>query len=337
NRKRHEHTLHYFPRRFVLVCDVCGLEDNNDSLYVCLLCDFIVHKHVASHSSSHFYPTLPNKELTDCGVCHAKIEEKYEEYSCIKGCTYAVHSKCAMRRDVCDGKEYEGEPEEVYENMKMFEEEGNGIIRHLSRPLHQMRLDKNIQRVYGETKYSQACRLPFHVDDNVYQCIQCDFFLHEPCAHLPRVKQFMLHLHPLTLQCSPECGFKYVYGIKRCDWKMDTLCASISEPFDHHSHPHHLFLTSEQYLAKHCSICPLITRDPLACNKCNIFVCFHCATLTHKTRYEHDEHLLTFSYERDIDDEGYWCEICEEGINRKRGLYDMHAMNVELHSIWNVC
>lgn len=68
----------------------------------------------------------------------------------MKGCPYAVHPRCTMRVDVCDGKELEGEPEEAYENIKMFEEKGDGIIQHSSHPHHQMRLDKG----YDENKHA---------------------------------------------------------------------------------------------------------------------------------------------------------------------------------------
>lgn len=354
NSKRHKHTLHYFPRRSALVCDVCGLEDNTDYLYVCLLCDFTVHKRcvylpyiikVTRHTHRlNFTPTLPHKEWINCGVCHAKINEHYGGYSCLKECVYAIHSRCAMRNDVSDGKEYEGEPEEAFEDVKMFEEEGDGIIRHLSHRHHQLQLDKKAQRVYGITKHCQACMLPFYVDDNVYECMQCDFILHEACAHSPRVKQFMLHVHPLTLkyedsrwftcrQCRrTSCGFRYECSIQECEWVLDILCASICEPFGHHTHPHPLFITSEQSIFQSCSICQSVTRQPFDCGKCNFFLCFHCATLPHKTQYEHDQHFLVFSsYPKDRNHKVYWCEVCEEDIDPRKGLYACDECGTALH------
>ncbi|CAL9228772.1 unnamed protein product, partial [Arabidopsis halleri] len=224
NPKRHKHTLHYFPRISALVCDVCGLEGHIDYLYVCLLCDFIVHKRcvyfpfvikVSRHNHRlGFTYKLPYEKSTDCGVCHTKIKENFGEYSCTKeGCIYAVHSRCAMQRNVSDGKELEGEPEEVYEDTKMFEEKGDGIIQHSTHPSHPLRLEN---KFHDESKHCQACRLPSYDDHggNVYRCMQCDdFILHESCAYLPRVKQFMLHVHPLILRPSA-----YSTGFGRC-WK----------------------------------------------------------------------------------------------------------------------
>ncbi|CAH2060281.1 unnamed protein product [Thlaspi arvense] len=62
--------------------------------------------------------------------------------------------------------------------------------------------------------------------------------------------------------------------------------------------------------------------------------CFHCATLPHKARYVHDEHLLTFSYEEnanDHHDQRYWCDICERKIKIKTGLYACNECEITVH------
>lgn len=44
HKKTHEHTLYFLPRKFDdLICDICG-EDHKDLFFVCLQCDFFVHK-----------------------------------------------------------------------------------------------------------------------------------------------------------------------------------------------------------------------------------------------------------------------------------------------------
>lgn len=355
NPKRHKHTLHYFPRKSTLACDVCGLVDDDYShlLYACLLCDFFVHKRcidlpylikVSRHNHRlAFTPSNPFKESADCGVCYQKIDINYGEYSCVKGCVYSMHSRCALRRDVSDGKELEGEPEETYENTKLFEDKGDGVILHQSHPCHLIKLEKQF---HDENKHCHACMIPFFDDGNVYRCMQyCDFILHESCAYILRVKQFMLHIHPLILElgyttscfmCKKcgrySCGFAYVCPIEGCDWKLDTLCASICDPFNHHSHPHPLFITCDEYSSRLCSICHLWQEQPLNCIECRFVLCFLCATLPHKARYKHDEHLLVFSYNEDADgDELYWCEICEEDIHIQEGLYACNECKVSLH------
>ncbi|EOA22397.1 hypothetical protein CARUB_v10003032mg [Capsella rubella] len=361
NPKRHKHTLHYFPRKSGLVCDVCALVDDSSYLYICLPCDFAVHKRcvhlpyvikVSRHGHRlTFTPKLIFKELTktDCGVCHAKINENYGAYRCKVGCVYTVHSRCAMQSDVCDGVELEGEPEETYENIntKMFELIRGGIMQHLTHPGHELRIE---QKFHDESKHCQACRLTTYDECDVYRCLQCeDFILHKSCAYMPRIKQFMLHVHPLFLEhmyttdwfrCRKchrySCGFAYACGRRgwchsHFSWILDTLCASICEPFNHHSHPHPLFITCGEDESKICSICQSAERQPLNCVKCDFVLCFHCATLPHKARYAHDEHLLIFSYEEDGNYEFYMCEICEEDVNPKNGLYACSECEVRLH------
>lgn len=120
--------------------------------------------------------------------------------------------------------------------------------------------------------------------------------------------------------------------LKKCDLVLEIFCASICEPLDYHAHPHPLFITSDKRTRKTCSICKLTYLQPLNCIKCDFVSCFRCATLPHKARYENDDHLLTFSYEKeDANDEFYWCEVCEEYINPKNGLYACNECGVTLH------
>ncbi|KAG2243338.1 hypothetical protein Bca52824_094822 [Brassica carinata] len=353
NLKRHKHTLHYFPRKSTVACDVCGLVDDDYShlLYACLLCDFFVHKRcidlpyvikVSRHNHRlAFTPSNPFKESADCGVCYQKIDVNYGEYSCVKGCVYAMHSRCALRYDVSDRKELEGEPEETYENTKMFEDKGDGVILHQSHPCHQIKLEKQL---HDESKRCQACMLPFCDDGNVYRCTKsCDFILHESCAYIPGVKQSMLHVHPLVLELGTSttsffwcwkcerrsCGFAYVCPIEGCHLKLDTLCASICLPFNHYSHPHPLSITFELGTNAWCSICGSLRELPLDCVECSFVLCFRCATLPHKAKYKHDEHLLVFY--KEYADECYWCEICEEDIFPQKGLYACNECEVTLH------
>lgn len=226
-----------------------------------------------------------------------------------------------MKSNICDGKELEGEPEETYENTIMLEEKGDGIIQHLAHPRHHLRLENN---AHDKSRHCQACKLPSYYDGNVYRCLQCDeFILHKSCAYIPRIKKFMLHPHPLTIdfkytsgwfRCGKcyrySCG--YAYECRQCDLigKFDIFCASINEPFVYHSHPHPLFVTTGPYESKTCSICLSGMEQPLNCVTCDFVVCFRCAILPHKARYMHDEHLLIFSYKEHANDEEiYGCKI----------------------------
>lgn len=262
--KRHDHTLTYFPRVNSLTCDVCALGNDKHFIYVCYQCDFLVHYtciylpttiRISRHYHRlSFITHITNKNWSSCGVCRQGVEKNYGQYSCVKDyCDYVVHSKCATREDLWDGKELEGEPEVEYEDIKAFKEISNGVIEHDSHPYHHMRLEKKENGRVEDGKRCQACILLIY-ECSIYSCMRCDFILHETCAHLPRKKWHPLHAHPLTLQVAHQrrfecvacenhcCGFAYTCYEGACSFQLDVRCALVSEPFTHDSHPHSVIL-----------------------------------------------------------------------------------------------
>ncbi|KAG7547516.1 DC1 [Arabidopsis suecica] len=354
NPKRHEHMLHYFPRKASLTCDVCALDDSKYCFYSCLQCDFIVHRtciylprviQISYHIHRlSFTLSLPFQNLF-CGVCRRKINENYGEYSCTKGCVYAVHSKCATRPDIWDGKELEDQPEMLDDNIKSFEEIDDGIIRHFSHAHHLMRLHENMERFFDGEQNCQACILPLD-DGNVYRCMQCDFVFHEACANLPRFKYNMVHPHRLILRPIDKyffcdicyrysCGFSYMCS-EGCPsnefYPVDIRCASFSEVVDHPSHPHPLFLIYDWKTAQACSICRTksIFIRSLSCAECDFSLCFRCATLPYKVKHKDDEHILSLCYEKNASGL-YWCQVCEKTTNPKKGYYTCNECGVTFH------
>ncbi|XP_010466348.1 PREDICTED: uncharacterized protein LOC104746538 [Camelina sativa] len=295
------------------------------------------HEHRLSFTSS----LTPEKWL--CGVCRGKIDTNYGRYYCVKGCIYGVHSKCATRKDVWDGKELDGQQEDPYEDIiKSFDEISDGIIRHFSHQNHHMRLDDETNRKFDENKRCQACTLAI-CDEIIYSCMQCDFILHQECAHLSRKKQHATHPHPLRLQvddiedsliceaCKRESnGFAYLCCEERCDFILDVRCASLSETCDRRCHPHPLFLTSDPQTSQSCSICNKLRRHRLNCGECGFVMCFKCATLPNKLRYKHDEHFLIFSYDKKVKGQ-YLCDACEKEADPNKGIYMCKNCNVILH------
>ncbi|CAN6894442.1 unnamed protein product [Brassica oleracea var. botrytis] len=115
-----------------------------------------------------------------------------------------------------------------------------------------MRLDKNESDKVEDGKRCQACILPIY-EGNIYNCMRCDFILHETCAQLPRKKWHPLHAHPLDLQVDQKrefacvacrnhcCGFAYTCHERLCSFSLDVRCTLVTEPFTHELHPHSLF------------------------------------------------------------------------------------------------
>ncbi|CAF1880808.1 BnaC02g01500D [Brassica napus] len=352
-------------------CVVCQCKESSTTYYFCNECNVSYHKECVESPPLIKSPHHPKHHLqlilhiqcftqvisthcicncsycgSSCRVCRQKIDENYGKYCCTKNCTYVVHSKCAIRKDVWDGIELEEvaeEEEEESENLNSFEVIGDGIIKHFSHS-HHMRFEKRTTGLlYDENKRCQACVLPFYGDD-VYNCVdsKCDFVLHEACANLPRRKNHVAHLYPFILQVSDNknfyCGccsrfsngFRYVCSKGDETISLDVRCAAISEPFDHQSHPHPLFLSNELGKYRSCSMCGKKSIRTLNCIEyCDFSLCFYCATLPYIVRSEHDEHFLTLSYEENASLK--WCEVCEETLDSHKWLYTCNECAVAFH------
>ncbi|XP_056860068.1 protein VACUOLELESS GAMETOPHYTES-like [Raphanus sativus] len=120
-------------------------------------------------------------------------------------------------------------------------------------------------------------------------------------------------------------GFKYVCSNGCEDVTLDVRCASIYEPYIHSFHSHPLFITD----TGECLICGRYVSN-LICDECGFTLCFGCPNQPYKARYRNDEHLLTFSYEKDTNGV-YWCDLCERTINFSKGFYKCNECEVILH------
>ncbi|KFK40641.1 hypothetical protein AALP_AA2G022900 [Arabis alpina] len=272
--KRHHHPLTFFPRQTSLVCNVCGLLRKNYPTYVCLRCNFVAHndcmyspsiiKISRHHHRISYISSLPSGEWV-CGVCRRRIDGKYGAYICDNCGDYVVHSRCALRKDVCDGKELEGVPEDdITQDDPPFDVISEGVILHF---LHDHHLQLKAYLFYEENKLCQSCLLPIY-EGNLYACIECDFIFHEACANAPRRIQHALHPHLLTLKansgysygafecdaCVRDCG-GFDYQCKECKFDLDVRCASISEPFVYKGHEHPLFLSLDPEEKPTCHLC----------------------------------------------------------------------------------
>ena len=361
--KRHLHPLSYFPKQATLPCNICGLVKEFIPTYVCVRCVFVVHQdciyfpsviRISRHQHRiSFASSLPFGKWS-CGVCRQKVDSNCGAYSCNKCSDYFVHPRCATRRDLWDGEELEGVPEEIEIVVEPFEIIADGIILHFS---HGHRLKVETSKVYDDNKLCQACLLPIY-EGNYYSCMdECDFILHDECANAPRRKYHPLHPHPLTLKvvtkeydnytsyfrCSACgrrcCGFVYESPIEYPGFRLDLRCASVFEPFEYQGHEHPLFLAlkPEELQAAKCQICQVESGYyncmKLNCIECNYIICFRCATLPYMARYKHDKHFLTFYDEKEANDHSDWCDLCERKITHSShtGFYSCDDCCTTLH------
>lgn len=357
NLKIHHHTLTLMPRMISFICDACGTKGDR-APYVCLECDFMmVHQkcarlprviHVSHHDHrvSYTYPLGPGEWR--CGVCWEEIDWSYGAYSCSICPSYALHPKCATRRDVWDGKELDGVPEED-EDIEPFKVNiDDNTITHFAHE-HNMSVEKE-GVAPEESILCGACVRPIGDDDMFYNCSECSFLLHETCANnLPKKKRHFLSPTPLSLlnekymagkecdACLQRCcqGFMYTNGSQN----FDLLCISLTVPFNHGSHPDHpLIYLGRNNIAqpKACQSCGIRGKGViLGCIKCDFFLDLRCATLplTVTTLHRYDDHSLTLCYGEKASDNNYtyWCDICERQTNPETWFYTCKDCGVTLH------
>lgn len=369
--KSHENILTLFPIRLPLPCDACGLSlsDAGDLVYACLPCSHMVHRSciylprvikVTRHPHRLSLTSSLQPGDFSCGVCRQTVDVNYGQYSCDKGCHYAIHSKCATREDVWDGKDLDGVPEEPDEYIEPpFLKIDEETIQHFSHHEHYLRLHEH--KTIGEKdKLCEACTLPIIISQKIYSCMQCDYVLDEACASLPRKKYLPLHKHPLTLHPFPigvapwndlfvpikdlfvcngcnrkGCGFVYKCDEEDCNFNIDVRCASVPDPLTHGCHPHPQDHPLFFNLSKgNCMGCGSESCSSyfLECIKCKSFLGIRCATLPSEAHYRHDRHPLTLCYgEEDTTSGQYWCEKCESKLDPRTWFYTCDSCRITLH------
>ncbi|AEC07410.1 Cysteine/Histidine-rich C1 domain family protein [Arabidopsis thaliana] len=362
--KSHSHILTLFPRRIPLPCDVCGLSlnDAHDPVYACLPCNYMVHRacinlpRVIKITRHQHRLSLISSLISgdfSCGVCRKTIDISYGHYSCIKGCCYGAHSKCATNKNVWDGKDLEDVPEEPEEVIEPFVRIDEETIHHFTHSCHLKLQGKGSHR--GEKKFCKACCFPISIYDTFYTCLDCDFVLHEACACLPRIQHHPLHKHPLILNksdpslqlyvdgysvegmfaCSAcrrhSTGFVYSCNVEFCDFQVDVKCAFLPDTSVHESHPNHpIYINLTKGACMGCS--NACSRKYLECLICDSFLGVECATLPSVAHYKHDSHPLTLCYgEKGTTSGQYWCEICESKLDASEWFYTCDSCRVTLH------
>ncbi|CAN8257773.1 unnamed protein product [Cochlearia groenlandica] len=347
NPKSHHHPLFFFPRPLLVPCDACGLVTRLESSLACFQCNYVVHEScinlprvikITRHPHRLYFTPFLSPTTSLCRICYKTVDIKYGQYSCNReDCCYVVHSKCVTHEKVWDMRELEWEPEEPdqTEDIVPFKKVGDGMIKYFCHD-HHLILEK-YDSLRDATKKCQACILRIDSND-FYNCSQCEFFLHEVCAGLPRILGHALHKHPLVLDPSPlanhkaarcsacarvSTGFKYKCSNNDCEdeetFRIDVLCSLVPEYFTHKSHEHPLFIDTSSYSTKACGGCKG-DGDYLKCTVCDFEICYKCVTLPNELYYKFDAHLLTLRYGESVE-KRYWCEVCERELYPEEWLW----------------
>ncbi|XP_019056711.1 PREDICTED: uncharacterized protein LOC104803116 [Tarenaya hassleriana] len=350
--RSHDHKLFLLPKPRPFTCDACGLMLDGSFLpWTCLECGAMIHREcidlprvirISRHPQHRLCyvsspPPSPAREPSwSCGVCRKVVDNRYGAYSCIKDdCHYVVHPKCGTRRDVWDGVDLEGFPEEPEDIEPPFQVIDDKVIRHFSHD-HHLKLNEDDGADFDGSKHCGICALSIRIHlGNIYSCMKrdCDVALHEKCANLPRKIWCMLHPHRLELQIIDMagcdvcirlcCGYIYSCSKEGCGFKVDVNCASVSEPLTHITHPHPLFSMSISMRGDACSGCKDEDKPhKMQCTECDFNLCFKCITLPPKVRYKQDRHPLVLGGGGGGEEvASWWCEICEEEMEPDKEMY----------------
>ncbi|CAF1715277.1 unnamed protein product [Brassica oleracea] len=347
--KVHDHQLTLLPRLDSFTCNACGLKGDR-SPYACFDCGFMIHQeclclprviNINRHDHRVYRTSVLGVVDSVCGVCRKQVDWTCGGFSCKRCPGYVVHSKCATRNDVWNGKELEGVPEEE-EDVEPYVVIDENTIQHFSHKEHYLRFNEN-GVLYEENKRCSACTHPIGLH-SFYTCMDCDFSLHQKCAECPKRKRHVLHNERLTLDTNKDLevfrcdacyrrsnGFMYKDG----DKMLDVLCGSISEPFVHPSHPHHpLYYIPTENDDKICNGCNSRKGYVLRCieDDCIFVLCFECATLPKVVKHRVDDHPLSLCYGEEEKASGkYWCDICEKETDSKEWFYTCKDQRASLH------
>lgn len=348
--KCHEHTLTCMVRNDTFTCNACGTHGERCP-YVCAPCGVMFHRECINlprvininrhdHRVSHTYSLgFGNRK---CMICLKMMDWRYGAYSC-STCSdnYVVHSKCATRGDVWDGKELEGVPEEYFD-VSPFEVIEEGIsIKHFSHKEHILYMIEDEDDISDGSIRCEACVRPIFSETH-YKCMECDFIIHETCANLPLRKRHWLSTTPFYLNANNDVtseslfrcgacetisnGFRYVSG----KVSLDMRCAFvISSYYDKKCHSHTLFITTLDEGT--CGGCKLTKKHVLRCTECDFSLCLACATLPKKIKRKGDEDFLLLRYGEKASGK-YWCEVCETILDpHKEWFYTCDVYGVTFH------
>ncbi|XP_024005644.1 uncharacterized protein LOC18030447 isoform X1 [Eutrema salsugineum] len=348
--KAHVHPLTFLPQR-IFVCNACGIMDDDPNPYVCLQCNFMVHRNCIDipriiKINRHIHRIKYNHCLTPgdwtCGVCQKKISWTCGAYSCSKCPDFAIHMRCATRFGIWDGTEVEDILEDTIDHLKSYEVIEEGVIKYFSHEKHNLKLREEGD-ANDECMWCEACTYPIFCSP-FYDCMECDdFIIHQKCANLPRKKIDSFYKMPMNLVPSVDqlnfcqaCQNYFQGFMYRSDDGMvvlDVRCGSISEPFVHESHPNHSLYISYSTGDKFCNACGDKATMFLSCDceECEFALDIKCSVLPKMVKHKNDkDHFLTLCYEGKTKEQ-YWCDICEEDLNQENWFYSCDHCDITFH------
>ncbi|PIN05183.1 hypothetical protein CDL12_22280 [Handroanthus impetiginosus] len=214
----------------------------------------------------------------------------------------------------------------------------------------------------NEMKICDLCITPI-LSPPYYSCADCKYFVHLTCYFLPKTirdddplyeyRPYPCQNHKLTLygtSCKEKrllfcriCG-NYTNGIayccQSCDVTIDVKCASLPTIIKHASHRNHK-LTKRRLgrVGYYCVGCDAYIWSSYIAYCCGNNDCYDfgihtgCAMLSPSIKHRWDKHPLLLTYDASIDHPSdFYCEVCEEEMHPKRGMYHCRECDQSFHT-----
>ncbi|KAH1030401.1 hypothetical protein J1N35_042575 [Gossypium stocksii] len=362
--KSHQHPFTLFWRQIPFTCDACGTEGQHVA-YTCGTCSIIVHKKCISlpriiqhvlHVHRVFHMYFIHKEYFEslnCVRCHEVVNTEHGSYFC-SDCNVIFHVNCALiDKDFYRIVSQENEDDKsldipVNSITKVLETNDDGeatVIEHFKHK-HYLMLSDNIKE-HGD-KSCDGCLLL--ISAKFYHCSRCDFFLHQSCAELPKMKLFSKHFCGETKSFSgsksfiltSDCMFKcrpceycsngFSYKCNECRFWLCLRCFDLllqdAVKIPGHKHPLLLYIDFEGQ----CSACGRDIKWEFRCKDCNIHFCHWCVMQPTRVRHKCDEHILALTYDKVNDYAKYhYCDICEKERDPKHWFYHCKTCDTSAH------
>ncbi|GAA0146538.1 hypothetical protein LIER_06467 [Lithospermum erythrorhizon] len=209
-----DHSMRLFPRPATVLCDACDVK-KEDFFYHCLSCIYQIHRSCAllqstTNREDHPHPLTLSFGLPSlyhhfdfyCDVCVDKLDKSQKKwlYYC-KLCRYFVHIKC-MEYQTHQGPTYGPNPELDIIYFPTADKSKDLIQRFLLGNKKFVDIPQEIQIFKHPLILSNEQITEDVIEDDeeilcdgciepissppYYHCVQCRYFLHLPCANLPR-------------------------------------------------------------------------------------------------------------------------------------------------------
>ncbi|PIN16011.1 hypothetical protein CDL12_11341 [Handroanthus impetiginosus] len=296
-----EHFCHEHPLILASKWQIWGGGGDWDLAYVCLFCEFWMHKSCAllpttfqsvSHhqhplSLSYFLPHFYLIFRFNCDICHHHIYLMYWVYYCAR-CRFLAHAKRGTQQT-----------NSIAGTSKSNTEQEDGSLIQL--PVKNVPMDLIVPFLIRQKMY--------------YSCDKCKFFLHLSCYNIPSELEHdhVEGSHKLSLSVKgalswSNCYFWYAYVSENYDFNLHHACAMLPRIVRHTWDKHPLPLAYPPYSHHsgdiYCEICEQEIhpkRWTYHCRECDQFF--------------HPDCLSRCGYYRNIK---FGCQLVLENRHRQR-------------------